>query len=510
MGKPAKKKTKKASSRPRREKSDRVNVFISYSHDDFPIAQALWQEIAAIDQAAFDVFLDAQAIELGGDWKAEIASAVKNADIFIAVYTGDQKHVFDYCGFEVGLFTASERDGMKRRMFCIYDTRDPPTILAGLQGVQIRYDAGEKLLKSTDGWMSDAFAPRMKAVFALCYKLYAERREGRLQDQSETKAREIIQAFYANKGDEVIDERPLHERISITLPAVTDWDTMTGIPPTSRVLGAISSFTLLGIPSAIPQRLKEYDIYALDWKDLAEILTKRAGNVVPWIRYVEASIIAQLKAGATQPPPLSFIGEDLKPYRPIIGRFKVFRNGTRRYYVSLIPTLERLFPGRDETSFPLIGLIFAARFWFKFGEERQRLLEQFSVNAADAVFDLEVRALDSYLQRMVVEASEYGLADQASMKKFMKFEDGAIVEHFFVVWKRSYDMLCTMLKGWVDRKVSKPQVADAIDRFANDLLPQNEKFMTMMFRELEIHLPLLKAVVPVSVGSVSEPAHDTH
>ncbi|MDU6375382.1 MAG: hypothetical protein E6575_15055, partial [Bradyrhizobium sp.] len=446
-------------------------------------------------------------IELGGDWKAEIAFAVKNADIFIAVYTGDQKHVFDYCGFEVGLFTASEPDGMKRRMFCIYDTKEPPTILSGLQGVQIRYDAGEKLLKSAEGWTSEAFAPRMKAMFSLCYKLYAERRKAHLQDQSEKKSREIIQAFYANKGDEVVDERPLHQRISITLPAVTDWDTMAGIPPTSRVLGTITSFSLLGVPNAVPERLKDQDIYGLDWKDLTEILTKRAGNVVPWIRYVEASIMAQLKAGVTQPPPLSFIGEDLKPYRPIIGRFKVFRNGTRRYYVSLIPTLERLFPGRDETSFPLIGLIFAARFWFKFGEERQKLRDQFSVNATDNAFDLEVRSLDSYLQRMVIEASEYGLADQTSMKNFMKAEDGAIIEHFFVVWKHSYDSLSAVLKGWIDRKVNKPQVADAIERFSNDLLPQNEKFMTMMFRELEIQLPILRtrghsSAVPVS----AEPA----
>jgi TIR domain len=373
MGKPAKKQnSKKASPRPRQRKSDKVNVFISYSHDDFPIAQALWREIEAIDHAGFDVFLDAEKIQLGSDWKDEIARAVKKSDIFIAVYTGDQKHVFDYCGFEVGLFTASERAGMKRRMFCIYDTREPPTILSGLQGVQISYDAGETLLKTTEGWISDAFAPRLKGVFALCYKLYTERRGVHLQDQGESKAREIIQAFYVNKGDELIDERPLHERISITLPAVTDWDTMTGIPPTSRVMGIISSFSLLGIPNAVPQRVKDQDIYALEWKELVELLTKRAGNVVPWIRYVEASILAQLKAGVAQPPPLSFIGEDTKPYRPIIGRFKVFRNGTRRYYVSLIPTLERLFPGRDETSFPLIGLIFAARFWFKFGEERQK------------------------------------------------------------------------------------------------------------------------------------------
>ena len=54
------------------------------------------------------VSLMLEAIELGGGTgEAEIARAVKKADIFVAVYTGDQKHVYDYCGFEVGLFTAS-------------------------------------------------------------------------------------------------------------------------------------------------------------------------------------------------------------------------------------------------------------------------------------------------------------------------------------------------------------------------------------------------------------------
>src|SRR5690242_4619696 len=99
MGKPVKKQSraKKASPAPRRREADKINVFISYSHDDFAIAKTLFQQIKTIDNAAFDVFLDAETIQLGSDWKVEIARAVKSADIFIALYTGDQKHVFDYC-----------------------------------------------------------------------------------------------------------------------------------------------------------------------------------------------------------------------------------------------------------------------------------------------------------------------------------------------------------------------------------------------------------------------------
>jgi len=293
-----KKSPKKAGAKPKGS-DGKINIFISYSHDDFAIAKALREEIAAIDNAAFEVFLDAETIQLGSDWKVAIAEAVQKADIFIAIYTGNQKHVFDYCGFEVGLFTASERVGMHKKMFCIYDTKDPPTILSDLQSVQISYEEGEALLKPTQGWQSEAFAPRLKAVFELCYTTYAARRKAPLQDKSETKAREVIQAFYANKGDEVVDERPLHERLSITLPAVTDWNTMNSIPPAAGVMGVISSFTLLGVPGGIPQKVKDQDIYFVEWKDLNALLTERAGNVVPWIRYVEASILMLW----TAPPP---------------------------------------------------------------------------------------------------------------------------------------------------------------------------------------------------------------
>ena len=98
---------------------------------------------------------------------------------------------------------------------------------------------GRSCLRAPEGWISDAFAPQGGiGVCTLLHKLYAESRGLELQDHSEITAREIIQAFYANKGDEVVDVRPLHElHFNYHFPPVTDWDTMTGIPQTSRVFG---------------------------------------------------------------------------------------------------------------------------------------------------------------------------------------------------------------------------------------------------------------------------------
>ena len=71
---------------------------------------------------------------------------------------------------------------------------------------------------------------------------------------------------------------------------------------------------------------------------------------------------------------------------------------------------------------------------------------------------------------MVEASGRYGLADQTSMKKFMKVEDAAIIEHFFAVWKQSYDVLCGTLKGWVDRKAKTSLgLRMQVDKFANTI-----------------------------------------
>jgi hypothetical protein len=370
-------------------------------------------------------------------------------------------------------------------MLCVYDTKEAPTILKDLQGVPITYDGdSDKLLKSIDGWQSDTYAPQMRKMFQLLYRLYRTRFGKHLDDISEAKSREVIQAFYANKGDEVVDERPLCERLIVALPSVSDWSSVSSIPPAAKVIAAISTFNVVGLPGGIPQVNRDDGTYSMEWKDLVANLRKQAGNVVPWIDYVEASILAQLKAGNSEPPQLSFLGADGKSYRPVIGRFKVYRNGTRRYYVQLIQTLQRGFPGLEETSFPLIGLIFAARFSFKFCENEENLLRSFGGDRSDADFDLEARSLDSYLQRMIAEASEFGLSNKESMKHLMRPQDAPVVDHFFEVWQSAYDNLASLLKGWLERKRKKGDVRAGVEAFVESVTPLNKRFMEMMFCEL--------------------------
>jgi hypothetical protein len=143
----------------RRMASRPISVFISYSRDDAKIAAALKAAIGSIDNKFFRVFLDVETIELGKNWKTEIAKNVKRSDVFIAIFTGDQKHVFDYCGFEVGLFSGYSGK-RKNTMFCIYDTREPPTILADLEGVRITY-LGDRdpVLATDDGWALKSTRP---------------------------------------------------------------------------------------------------------------------------------------------------------------------------------------------------------------------------------------------------------------------------------------------------------------------------------------------------------------
>jgi hypothetical protein len=470
---------------PVRRRANPISVFISYSHDDAGIANALFQEIKAIDNSKFDVFLDYQKIEIGSEWKAQIQSAVHKADVFIAIYTGDQKHVFDYCGFEVGLFTAANDSRIKKPMFCIYDTKEPPAILSDLQGVQVKYDINDPQVSSpTPQWNSDDHSKNIRSVFRLLYQMYKTRFKIDLDDDTESKAQRIIKAFYDNKADEIADELPLQKRFVVIIPAAYAQAELDDLPKNCIVAAGEATFSAMGMPANLLNKNKD-DSYYTNWGQFCETMQLRAGNLVPWILYVKLSILAEINPRKSPPPHVRFVGADKKTYRPILGRFRRYRSGKKHFYVQLIQAAPNTFAGKEETSIPLVGLIFAARFWFKFIEDRDEVMQKFSDSKEDDAFDLEVLLIDSYLKQILAEASEYGLADKSVLKSFLKPEYHPTMDHFFNVWQNKYGETSDLFSRRLhDRKCSKREIKEGIESFITTLKPNNEKFMQIMFDEL--------------------------
>src|ERR1700736_6243137 len=79
-----------------------VHVFISYSHEDFGIAQCLQEELTAVNPDRVRCFLDAYSIRSGEEWHSKIIANLKAADWLVFLYTGRERRPYDFCGFEIG------------------------------------------------------------------------------------------------------------------------------------------------------------------------------------------------------------------------------------------------------------------------------------------------------------------------------------------------------------------------------------------------------------------------
>jgi len=121
-----------------------VHVFISYSHEDIGIAQCLQEELTAVNPARVHCFLDAYNIRSGDEWHSKIIANLKAADWLIFLYTGRERRPYDFCGFEIGIFTSVHLlDGSRKlteaaRLLCLHDTPVVPSLLAMVQNRRIR------------------------------------------------------------------------------------------------------------------------------------------------------------------------------------------------------------------------------------------------------------------------------------------------------------------------------------------------------------------------------------
>jgi hypothetical protein len=83
-----------------------LRIFISYTHEDEPVATALSNLLQqAFGPALAEVFLDKQSISFGGEIKGSINLALDKADILIAVITGGEPaSALSWPGYEIGRF----------------------------------------------------------------------------------------------------------------------------------------------------------------------------------------------------------------------------------------------------------------------------------------------------------------------------------------------------------------------------------------------------------------------
>jgi hypothetical protein len=92
-----------------------IGVFISYAHEDRPIAQSLEKLFKdAFGRKKVKPFLDISSLRAGGSIPQEIEANLSEADVLLIVATGIRRPVYDWGGLELGYFKGTHKNGEPR------------------------------------------------------------------------------------------------------------------------------------------------------------------------------------------------------------------------------------------------------------------------------------------------------------------------------------------------------------------------------------------------------------
>lgn len=291
---------------------DKFRIFVSHKHADKELANLVDHRLTSLAPDLIECWVSGQDITAGMDWDREIKQQLAVSHLLILLFTTPAQE-WDWCLFEVGLFTRFEASG-DSAVVCLYDPDGaPPGPLKQVQGV--RADADDLVTKFlrplcttpwvvADGWQRGPLVPA----------------------PDETVLRDVAQQIAAGYADAVAggDEqtaqqryayRPCH-RVVLDLEAAVDTGDWSGIPLDAAVVEGKDDTTSYTLSLFRAQGRK----VTHRWRDL---LDEAGGPDAPWRRDVDQQFVDGLRGKLFMPssevievwqPP----GESRRAYRPVI------------------------------------------------------------------------------------------------------------------------------------------------------------------------------------------------
>jgi TIR domain len=480
-----------------------VHVFISYSHEDFPIAQCLQEEITAVNPDRVRCFLDAYNIRSGEEWHSKIIANLKAADWLIFLYTGRERRPYDFCGFEIGIFTSvhlldtSKKISQAARLLCIHDTAAVPSLLAMVQNRRVRFyqsegspDPDRELAFHMDTPLAQFFEDfyyfpdRMPLHGGTMRKGLALRQMPKMAIEIAERVQRLTTKFQDARKNDPISEKFYQVRMEIDIRDPVSKDKTT-IPGRSTVTAAQDTFTLLGL-SPDPDENGELKI---TWEQMKSSLEAN-NETFAWMDKVEEDILDAIHQRNLRSPELTFRAHDGQFYRPLLSRQIIYGGGARKFSAIFVRTLPRKFVGDETTSALLIGLILASRFRFKFIEAAKELQDELGDNVTEPEFQLACRQLLYDIERMEQESSEFGMNNPDLFQEAFGQENYEIVNAFYQIWFPLRDDLFELIKQRLEdhNSISRASIREEIKKFSQALAPYNRRFLEMCLQKYTAYL----------------------
>jgi hypothetical protein len=476
--------------------ADTTNVFISYSHLDTIIAQAIKDQLTELAQRgeggrSLNCFLDMESIEPGVKYQPVIRGALEKADWLAFVFTGEQSV---YCGYEIGMYSIIKPNGPndEKPVACLHDVdqKKLPAVLEGYNTTLINQIAPylphplEKFTEDAKLWWD---SPIGKLLRTICTRKGLYTPQHRTNDPVQYQidiaqaASKIAQAFeFARQEDEEWDT-PVQATLELVVfPPFEGEDRR--IPPQSTLVGPSRAFDILGLN--VPYSVAASTVPRITWGELRKALARPGHANIPWMDRLETNIRLAAALKTPQPDDVTFRGHDRRIYRAVLTEHKLYKNGKRRFYVMLAETFDRRFVGDPDTSLLLTALMLASRWHFTFFERWNETLKQFDARRSDLDFLDACKQLEYNMEWIENEGVELGADDMEVMVHAFGKEQKARIERFYSEFYIAKDKMKNTLPQTFEKLTpeKRSEAHAAIVEFLIAVKDQNAEFLKLCSR----------------------------
>jgi hypothetical protein len=478
--------------------ADSTNVFISYSHLDSIIAQAIKDQLTQLAQRgeggrSLNCFLDTESIEPGVKYQPVIRAAIEQTDWLVFIFTGEQSV---YCGFEIGMYSIIKPDGPnnEKPVACVHDVEQKklPAVLEGYNTTlanRIAPYLPEPLEKFTEDAKLWWGSPVGKLLRAVCTSKGMYTPQHRTNDPVQYQidiaqaASKIAHAFEIARQEDEESETPVQAALEVVVFPPFEGKDMR-IPAQSAVAGSSRAFEILGLN--VPYSVAGNEAPRITWGELRQALSRPGHANIPWMDRLETNIRLAAALKAPQPDDVTFrgSGQDRRIYRAVLTRHKLYKNGKRRFYVLLVETFDRRFVGDPDTSLLLTALMLASRWRFTFFERWNETLKQFDACRSDSEFMDACKQLEYNMEWIENEGVELGADDLNAMVHAFGNEHKARVERFYSDFFIAKDKMKGCLPQTFEKLTPemRSEVQTAIVGFLTVVKDQNADFLKLCVR----------------------------
>ena len=209
------------------------------------------------------------------------------------------------------------------------------------------------------------------------------------------------------------------------------------LPADAKVTLSIEAFAIFGIS---PIYAKSGDVRPIRWSEFVSAVHK-VGITSKWTSRLQDAIISTYEAPIDLQNNISFISQDKESYRSLITRYKIYRNGVRKYFIGFVRALDRRLDGDDETSIVLIALVIASRFRFMFYEANSPFRLAYIETLSAEELQIAITEMRNGLDQMVQEGARLGLETREQVISFFGSEHSALIRQFFDIWEKFRESL---------------------------------------------------------------------